>query len=211
MRRGTRVVAVSALVLPAMCGVTGMAAASTHSIPPQAATHGSPDSNQGRLGGAAITAVNVALSKRGSPYVWGAKGPSRFDCSGLVQYAYRQAGISLPSGTKAQKSAGRAVSESDLQPGDVLYFYSSGSHTGIYVGSGKIVHAPTEGQTVKVESYKSIGSVNTIRRFSEDRATGPTRPQLSSHRAVSSHHRPTARPAPQPTRKAAAHPIRHRH
>ena len=125
------------------------------------------DVKEALLGGSggAITAVNAALGKQGSSYAWGAKGPSSFDCSGLVQYAFQQAGVSLPSGTKAQMSAGKGASESDLKPGDVLYFFSSGSHSGIYIGGGKIVHAPSEGQDVKVENYKYIGPVKTVRRF----------------------------------------------
>jgi cell wall-associated NlpC family hydrolase len=115
--------------------------------------------------GAAITAVNAALAKQGSSYAWGAKGPSSFDCSGLVQYAFEQAGVSLPSGTKAQMTAGTSASESDLKPGDVIFFFSSGSHTGIYIGGGKIVHAPSEGQDVKVENYKYIGPVKAVRRY----------------------------------------------
>lgn len=124
-------------------------------------------SKEGLLGGSgtAINAVNAALSKQGSSYSWGAKGPSSFDCSGLVQYAYQQAGINLPSGTKAQMSAGQSASESSLKPGDVLFFFSSGSHNGIYIGGGKIVHAPSEGQDVKVENYKYIGPVKAVRRF----------------------------------------------
>ena len=114
--------------------------------------------------GVAVQAVNAALGKQGSPYVWGAKGPSQFDCSGLVQYAYQQAGVSLPAATKSQVSIGKGVSESELKPGDVMFFYGSASHNGIYVGGGKVVHAPTEGQDVKVENYKYIGNVHSVRR-----------------------------------------------
>ena len=125
------------------------------------------DSKEGLLGGAgaAITAVNAALSKQGSSYAWGAKGPSSFDCSGLVQYAFEQAGVNLPSGTKSQMTAGQGVSESSMKPGDVIFFFNSGSHTGIYIGGGKMVHAPSEGQDVKVENYKYIGPVKAVRRY----------------------------------------------
>ncbi len=123
-------------------------------------------SDAGPIGGsgAAVEAVNAALGKQGSPYVWGAKGPSQFDCSGLVQYAYQQAGVSLPAATKSQVSIGKGVSESEMKPGDVLFFYGSASHNGIYVGNGKVVHAPTEGQDVKVENYEYIGNVHSVRR-----------------------------------------------
>lgn len=115
--------------------------------------------------GAAVEAVNAALSKQGSPYVWGAKGPDSFDCSGLVQWAYQQAGVSLPASTQSQVSEGTEVSESELQPGDVMFFYSSASHNGIYIGNGQIVHSPQTGQDVKVEEYQYIGDVHSIRRM----------------------------------------------
>lgn len=115
--------------------------------------------------GKAVAAVNAALSKQGSPYVWGAKGPGSFDCSGLVNWSYAKAGVSVPGSTRSQVSFGHEVSESDLRPGDVIFYYSSASHNGIYIGHGKVVHAPTEGQDVKVADYHSIGDVNTVRRF----------------------------------------------
>jgi peptidoglycan DL-endopeptidase CwlO len=113
--------------------------------------------------GAAITAVNAALSKQGDPYVWGATGPNSFDCSGLTQWAYKQAGVSLPRSTYSQETVGTSVSQDDLQPGDLVFFYGGG-HVGIYIGSGQIVHAPTEGENVKVEQVKYMGSPSTIRR-----------------------------------------------
>ncbi|WP_433871485.1 NlpC/P60 family protein [Saccharopolyspora sp. CA-218241] len=115
--------------------------------------------------GTAIAAVNAALSKQGSPYVWGAKGPNQFDCSGLVQWSFEQAGLSLPASTRTQVSTGTSVTESQLQPGDVIFFYDSASHNGIYIGGGNVVHAPTEGQNVKVEKYDYIGDVHSIRRM----------------------------------------------
>lgn len=114
--------------------------------------------------GAAIKAVNAALNKQGSPYVYGAKGPSQFDCSGLVQYAYKQAGVDLPGSTRSQVSVGRSVSQSEMKPGDIIFFYSSASHDGIYIGNGKMVHAPTEGQTVSVEEVEYMGDINSVRR-----------------------------------------------
>ncbi|RRO16700.1 glycoside hydrolase [Saccharopolyspora rhizosphaerae] len=116
--------------------------------------------------GAGIKAVNAALSKQGSPYVFGAKGPSQFDCSGLVQWAYKQAGVELPGSTRSQVSVGRSVSQSEMKPGDIIFFYSSASHDGIYIGNGKMVHAPTEGQDVTVEEVKYMGDVHSVRRVS---------------------------------------------
>ena len=89
------------------------------------------------------------MSKVGSPYVYGASGPSTFDCSGLVMWAYAQAGMSLPRTTGGQSGVGSPVSQSDLQPGDIVLFYGGG-HDGIYAGNGMVVHAPTEGDVVKV-------------------------------------------------------------
>lgn len=98
----------------------------------------------------AAAAVDYAYSKLGSPYVWGATGPDAFDCSGLVQAAYRSAGVSLPRTTYAQIGAGRRVARSELLPGDLVFFYSGISHVGIYVGNGQMVHAPNPSAPVRV-------------------------------------------------------------
>ncbi|WP_410622348.1 NlpC/P60 family protein [Amycolatopsis sp. cmx-8-4] len=105
--------------------------------------------------GAAQTAVNAALSKLGSAYVWGATGPSTFDCSGLMQWAYKQAGISLPRNSAAQAGFGTPVSRDQLQPGDLVAYYSPVSHIGMYIGDGKMVHAPTSGDVVKISPLMS--------------------------------------------------------
>ncbi|CAM5671228.1 MULTISPECIES: C40 family peptidase [Streptomyces] len=98
----------------------------------------------------AASAVSYAYSKLGSPYVWGATGPDAFDCSGLVQAAYRSAGVALPRTTYAQIDAGRRVARSELLPGDLVFFYSGISHVGIYVGNGQMVHAPNPSAPVRV-------------------------------------------------------------
>ncbi|MFI2202372.1 NlpC/P60 family protein [Streptomyces sp. NPDC020192] len=98
----------------------------------------------------AAAAVAYAYAKLGSPYVWGATGPNAFDCSGLVQAAYRSAGISLPRTTYAQINAGRRVSRSELRPGDLVFFYSGVSHVGIYVGGGQMIHAPNPSAPVRL-------------------------------------------------------------
>lgn len=98
----------------------------------------------------AAAAVSYAYSKLGSPYVWGATGPDAFDCSGLTQAAYRSAGISLPRTTYAQIDAGRRVSRSELRPGDLVFFYSGISHVGIYVGNGRMIHAPNPSAPIRV-------------------------------------------------------------
>ncbi|MFS4094908.1 NlpC/P60 family protein [Streptomyces sp. AF1A] len=98
----------------------------------------------------AAAALAYAYAKLGSPYVWGATGPDAFDCSGLVQAAYRSAGISLPRTTYAQIDAGRRVSRSELEPGDLVFFYSGVSHVGIYIGNGRMIHAPNPSAPVRV-------------------------------------------------------------
>ncbi|NUG66969.1 C40 family peptidase [Lactobacillus mellis] len=104
---------------------------------------------------AAETVVAAALSQVGTPYVWGGATPGQgLDCSGLVQYAYGRANVSLSHYTVAQESAGRQVSLSDLQPGDIIFWGGVGAsyHDAIYIGNGQYVHAPQPGETVKVAS-----------------------------------------------------------
>lgn len=106
---------------------------------------------------AAQTAVDTAMAQLGDPYVWAAAGPDAFDCSGLVQYAYAAAGIALPHSSVMQAGMGRPVSRADLQPGDLVYYYSPISHIGIYIGGGKFVHATTFGSPVEVGSVDMAG------------------------------------------------------
>ncbi|GGT26837.1 C40 family peptidase [Streptomyces chromofuscus] len=98
----------------------------------------------------AAAAVSYAYQKLGSPYVWGATGPNAFDCSGLIQAAYRSAGVSLPRTTYAQIDAGRRVARSELLPGDLVFFYSGISHVGLYVGNGQMIHAPNPSAPVRL-------------------------------------------------------------
>lgn len=101
--------------------------------------------------GTAIKAARAALSKQGSAYVWGGDGPITFDCSGLVKWAFEQAGMpGLPHSAEQQARMGRSVSRSELQPGDLIALYSPISHIGIYVGDGVYVNAPQSGDVVKV-------------------------------------------------------------
>ena len=115
--------------------------------------------------GAAQKAVDTALAQVGDPYVWGAGGPDAFDCSGLTQYAYSAAGVSLPHSSASQSQMGTPVSRDQLQPGDLVFFYSPVSHVGMYIGNGQMVHASTSGQPVKVASLDSMGSYNSARRI----------------------------------------------
>ena len=112
---------------------------------------------------AAQTAVDTALAQLGDPYVWAGAGPDSFDCSGLTQYAFAAAGISLPHSSKMQSTMGQSVARADLQPGDLVYFYSPVSHIGIYIGDGKMVHASTSGEPVKIGSVDMAGYVGARR------------------------------------------------
>jgi cell wall-associated NlpC family hydrolase len=141
-RRAAVAVAVGAGVvltpLPAFAAagpVASVAAPTTHVV---ASTH------------AEQVAVDAALSKLGSPYVWGAAGPSAFDCSGLAVWAYKQAGVSLPHNSAAQSRVGTPVSINALRPGDLVFFYSGVSHVGIYVGDGQMIHAPNPSAPVRI-------------------------------------------------------------
>lgn len=89
--------------------------------------------------------VDAAMTRIGSPYVWGATGPNAFDCSGLVSWAFQQAGKSVPRTSQAQIAGGMAVPIDQLQPGDIVGYYSGVSHVAIYIGNGQVVHASTYG------------------------------------------------------------------
>ena len=104
--------------------------------------------------------VSVAKAQVGKPYVWGAEGPNSFDCSGLMYYAYKNgAGVELPRTSRAQAKEGKAVSLSNLHPGDLIYFDSTRdgvvNHIAMYIGGNQYVHAPQEGENVKISSTTS--------------------------------------------------------
>jgi len=115
--------------------------------------------------GQGSVAVQAALTQVGSPYAWGGAGPGGFDCSGLVMWAFQQAGIALPHSSQALAHGGQPVPLSDLQPGDVLTFYSDASHAGIYIGDGLMVHSSTYGQPVRVVPMTSSGPIYNARRY----------------------------------------------
>lgn len=97
-------------------------------------------------------ALDAARSAIGSPYVYGAAGPSSFDCSGLTSWAYRQAGVEIPRTSQAQAGAGQQVSLDALQPGDIIAYYGGASHVGIYTGNGTIIDALNSGTPVQERS-----------------------------------------------------------
>ncbi|MEV8591857.1 NlpC/P60 family protein [Streptomyces sp. NPDC052012] len=102
----------------------------------------------------AAAAVAAARSALGRPYVWGANGPSGFDCSGLTQWAYQQAGVSLPRTSQGQRYAGRQIPLSQARPGDLVIYRSDASHVGMYMGGGQVIHAPYPGAPVR---YDPVG------------------------------------------------------
>jgi cell wall-associated NlpC family hydrolase len=116
-------------------------------------------------GGDRATVVQAALTQVGSSYVWGGASPGAFDCSGLVMWAFQQAGISLPHSSQAQAQGGQPVALSDLQPGDVVTFYNDASHSGIYVGDGMVIHSSTYGVPVRVVPMGAAGPIHDARRY----------------------------------------------
>ncbi|HYN74220.1 MAG TPA: C40 family peptidase [Nakamurella sp.] len=102
-------------------------------------------------------AVTAALSRQGLPYVWGAVGPDSFDCSGLVLWAWQQAGIGIPRNSAAQADGLPEIPVDQLQPGDLVTFYSPISHVGMYVGSGLVLHASMPGVPIKVVPLAAAG------------------------------------------------------
>jgi peptidoglycan DL-endopeptidase CwlO len=115
-------------------------------------------------GGEGNMAVQAALTRIGSPYSWGGSGPNAFDCSGLVMWAFQQAGVSLPHSSQALARGGQPVDMSQIQPGDVVNYYSDASHTAIYIGDGMMVHASTYGTPVRVAPVNNAPIYN-IRRY----------------------------------------------
>ena len=100
----------------------------------------------------AATAVNTAKAQLGKPYVYGAAGPDTFDCSGLTMYAWRAGGVGLPHSAEMQYNAIAHIAVSQLQPGDLVFFYTPIEHVGIYVGGGQMIDAPYTGAVVRYDS-----------------------------------------------------------
>ena len=120
-------------------------------------------SSSSSASGTGAKLVEEAKKHLGKKYVWGATGPNTFDCSGLTSWCHKQLGISIPRTSLAQSKSGKAVSKSDLQPGDLLFWKTTSApvgHVGMYVGNGQFIHAPNKSKPVKYDSldnsyYKS--------------------------------------------------------
>jgi len=165
---------------------TSKAAAEPATTPKPDHTHAQSD-----LAPASASAVQkviaFATAQIGKPYVWGATGPSSFDCSGLMLAAFKQAGITLPRTAREQYMAGRKVSKSEILPGDQVFSNYGGrpyGHVGVYIGNGRMIVAPSSGQLVK---YASVDW---------NRFVGATRPITASA---------AAQAAPAPAIQAAAY------
>ncbi|WP_345524275.1 C40 family peptidase [Nocardioides conyzicola] len=113
--------------------------------------------------GRAAAAVQYAMAQVGKAYVYGAAGPNAFDCSGLTMMAWAQAGVGLPHSSSAQYGTGPHIAEADLQPGDLVFYYSPISHVGMYIGNGMIVNAENPSAGVKVTSLHAMPYVGAVR------------------------------------------------
>jgi len=111
-----------------------------------------PSGGGGGASGSAAAAVSYARAQVGDPYCYGGAGPGCFDCSGLTMMAWQQAGVSLPHSSAAQYNVGRRISASELQPGDLIFYYSPISHVSIYIGGGQRISATHTGDYVRVQS-----------------------------------------------------------
>jgi cell wall-associated NlpC family hydrolase len=107
--------------------------------------------------------LEFARAQIGKPYVWGATGPSSYDCSGLTQAAWKAAGVDLPRTTYDQVNAGTRIATDDLLPGDLVFFYDDISHVGIYIGDGMMIHAPHTGANVREESIYYMPIYGSVR------------------------------------------------
>ena len=148
-----------AAVEPLVTVVTRSGATSPLGIAPSAAGGSADAMTTGQL----TAALRAAESRRGLPYVWGAAGPAAFDCSGLVQWAFAQAGVSMPRVAADQARVGLAVPASQLEPGDLLFYHTDPtdpgyiSHVAIYLGNGWMIQAPQPGMDVEIVPA-SLGS-----------------------------------------------------
>jgi peptidoglycan DL-endopeptidase CwlO len=144
-----RAVARTRALLDRMQAASRPAAPSRPASPPVAP----PPSGGGS--GSAAAAVRYAMAQVGKPYCYGGSGPGCFDCSGLTMMAWSQAGISLPHSSAAQYNVGRRISAGELQPGDLIFYYSPISHVSMYIGNGQRVSATHSGDYVRVQSLGS--------------------------------------------------------
>ncbi|KAB2343115.1 hypothetical protein F8566_35750 [Actinomadura rudentiformis] len=123
-------------------------------VKPDKPSSGGGGTYKGPASGSARVALNFAYSKLGTPYVYGGTGPNGYDCSGLTMRAWEAAGVNITRTTNSQYAATKRIAKSDLQPGDLVFFRNLG-HVGLYVGNGKMLHAPRTGRNVEIVSITS--------------------------------------------------------
>lgn len=116
-----------------------------------------------------VQAVEVSKSYLGTPYVWGGTTPKGFDCSGLVQYTYKQVGVNISRTTYTQVKEGRQVAKDELKVGDLVFFAKANDvhHVGIYIGEEQFIHAPQTGEVVKITNLSDRKDYYTARRIVE--------------------------------------------
>lgn len=151
------------LLLPALLGLGLLLGGCAHqpattptARPPAASEPATPE--RAPVSGPRRYVLDEALNQLGSPYRYGGHHPSGFDCSGLVYYSHRQAGIELPRTAREQRSRSRPVAAHQLQAGDLVFFRLAGrkvDHVGIYAGNGRFVHAPSSGREVSLASLEN--------------------------------------------------------
>ena len=115
--------------------------------------------------GKGAQALKIAMTRMDMPYVWGATGPQTFDCSGLVFWAFKKVGITMPRSSSEQAQVGRPVARSNLQPGDLIFFYHPVSHVGFYAGDGKVLNAVQTGDVVRYTDLSRMKSYASARRL----------------------------------------------
>lgn len=161
--KGTR--ALIAASLTAVVLATGTAPALAHSPQTDAATVAPERVPQSMSSSAVEKVIDAAEEQKGKPYAWGGTGPSSFDCSGLVQYSFEQAGVDLPRVAHDQVNSGTRVSYANAERGDLLYWTNGGGyayHVALYLGDGRMIDAPSSGRTIAeraVTSYNLAGGV----------------------------------------------------
>lgn len=111
----------------------------------------------------AKAAVAAAHSALGRPYSYGSAGPRSFDCSGLTMWSWARARVGLPHSSRSQYRAGARVGKAALRPGDLLFFYSPISHVGMYIGRGRMIHAPNSGAVARIATPRSGSYVGAVR------------------------------------------------
>jgi len=115
-------------------------------------------------GGNVGAMLQFAVAQMGKPYIWGAVGPDTYDCSGLVQTAFKAAGVRMPRVSRQQALVGKAVSRADVRAGDLIFYYEPVHHVAIAIDATRAVHAPSFGDNVKISGIDNIGPITVIRR-----------------------------------------------